>query len=342
MDSKILSALIGAAVAAISIISKDYFLEIIKENRHAKQTKYHTFKLYANPIIKSTESLCWRLKEIFEQRGAFLMENEPRNEFFEYKYVSTNYRLGVLIGWIRAINREFAYIETTESDGNIEIEHAFLEFQKSLADGQHMELSILKELCNCWHISLSNLSTEGQAKLAVKVEEIVFNMTKDKKTIHANKLPDPEQIQLLQKIADSICQTVKCTKINNAVITETKSRAINEISRIEIWIYRDWQNAIGDLMLKNIEHASRRYDLIGYGEFEDLFYSENKWILRLKRLFNNLNVEIDDRFDARVGQLKRLYKASIKILVAFNQFNEKQETIPIESINNLSDFCKKI
>ena len=61
-----------------------------------------------------------------------------------------------------------------------------------------------------------------------------------------------------------------------------------------------------------------------------------------ERLFDNLNVEIDDRFDARVGQLKRLYKASIAILVAFNQFNKKQETISRVSIDKLSDFCNKI
>ncbi len=342
MDNTIISALIGAGVAAISIISKDYVLEIIKEKRKTKQTKYQTFKLYSNPIIRSAESLCWRLKEIFEQRGAFLLESESRNEFFEYKYVSTNYRLGVMIGWIRAIYREFAYIDTTESEGNREIENSFLEFQKSLADGQHIELSILKELCNCWNISLSNLSNEKQAKLAVKIEDLLFNIIKDNKIILANKLSKEEQIQLLQSIADTICKTAKCTKINTDVIIETKNRAINEISRNETWIYRDWQNAIGDLMLKNLENSSRRYDLIGYGDFEELFYTGNKWLLRQKRLFDNLNVEIDDRFDARVGQLKRLYKASIAILVVFNQFNEKQETISRESINKLSDFCNKI
>ena len=282
MDKTIISALIGAGVAAISIISKDYVLEIIKEKRKAKQTKYQTFKLYSNPIIRSAESLCWRLKEIFEQRGAFLLENESRNEFFEYKYVSTNYRLGVMIGWIRAIYREFAYIDTTESEGNREIENSFLQFQKSLADGQHIELSILKELCNCWNISLSNLSNENQAKLAVKIEDLFFNIIKGNKIIPANKLSEEEQLQLLQNIVDTICVTAKCTKINTDIIIETKNRAINEISRIETWIYRDWQNAIGDLMLKDLENSSRRYDLIGYGDYEELFYTGNKWLLRQK------------------------------------------------------------
>jgi len=120
MDIEITAALIGAGMAAITILIKDYWLDIIKENRSAKQTKDKTFKLYANPIIRASESLCWRLKEIFEQRGAFLLERNPRNIFFEYKYISTVYRLSVLIGWIRAVYREFAYIDTSNDTGNRE------------------------------------------------------------------------------------------------------------------------------------------------------------------------------------------------------------------------------
>ena len=69
-------------MATITILLKDFWLDKIKEDRKSKQTKEETFKLYANPIIRSTETLCWRLKEIFEQRGAFLLEREPKNVFF--------------------------------------------------------------------------------------------------------------------------------------------------------------------------------------------------------------------------------------------------------------------
>ncbi|MBD3192581.1 MAG: hypothetical protein GF308_18215 [Candidatus Heimdallarchaeota archaeon] len=338
---KLLSALIGALVAVISIFIKDHLIVKASEKRKNKQSKLITFKLYANPIIRATETLCWRLKEIFEQRGAFLLEGNPRNTFFQYKYISTIYRLSVLIGWIRAVYREFAYIDTSESKGNRLIENAFMEFQKALADGQHLELSILIELASCWKISLKSLSKEEKAKLAVKLENIVYNIIKDSKIILASKLSDEEQVDLLQKLSDTICNEVHCTEIEQKVIKESQNTAIREISRIETWIYRDWQNAIGDVMLVKIENSPRRYDVIGYGEFEELF-EKNKWIKKVSKLFDNLNVEIDDRMDARVGQLKRVYKAAVGIMEAFNDSNINQETIPENSLNKLTKFANEL
>jgi hypothetical protein len=342
MDPNIVAALIGAGVASISILLKDYLLDIIKEKRQTKQTKDQTFKLYANPIIRASESLCWRLKEIFEQRGAFLLEKNPKNEFFTYKYLSTVYRLSVLISWKRAINREFAYIDTSDKSGNREIENSFNSFQKALADGQHMELSILKELVKCWNIPIDKISNEEQAKLAVKIEEIKYSAIKDDTMILAKSLFEAEQISLLEKISNTICEQVKCTKIPNIVIEENRNKAINEISRIENWIYRDWQNAIGDLILVTIKNSPRMYDIIGFGEFDELLSKKNKWLDRINRLFENLNIEIDDRFDARVGQLKRIYKSTVEILSAFNDLNKNQETISLKSLNNLKAFGEKL
>ncbi len=342
MDANVTAALIGAGVAAVSIIGKDYLLDIIKENRKAKQTKHLTFKFYANPIIRASESLCWRLKEIFEQRGAFLLERDPRNDFFQYKYISTVYRLCVLIGWIRAVYREFAYIDTSDSCGNREIENSFISLQKALADGQHMELSILKELANCWNINIDGITNEEQSILAVKLEDIVYNIVKDNKIILTNSLSKEEQVNLLEKISDTICEKGKCAKIPKNIIIENRHKAINEISRIENWIYRDWQNAIGDLMLIPIDNSPRMFDVLGFGEFDQLFSDNNKWLDRIKKLFENLNVEIDDRFDARVGQLKRIYKSTINILSAFNEFNKKQETISEDSLNTLKAFGNKL
>ncbi len=342
MDSSVIAAFIGAGVAAISILIKDYWLDIIKENRKAKQTKHQTFKLYANPIIRASESLCWRLKEVFTQRGAFLLERNPRNVFFEYKYISTVYRLSVLIGWVRAVYREFAYIDTSDSSGNREIEKAFNSFQVALADGQNMELSILIELAKCWNIDIDSISNEEQAKLAVQMENEVYNVIKDNKITLANNLSEPDQISLLEILSNKICEKVNCPPIPQNVIVENKNKAINEISRIENWVYRDWQNAIGDLMLKEINNSPRMFDVIGYGEFNELLSGDNKWLNRVYALFENLNVEIDDRFDARVGQLKRVYKSVVEILSAFNEFNLKQETIPQESISAHKIFSAKL
>ena len=84
------------------------------------------------------------------------------------------------------------------------------------------------------------------------------------------------------------------------------------------------------------------FDVIGYGDFDLLISDNNKWLERVSTLFEKLNVEIDNRFDARVGQLKRVYKASVEILLAFNSFNTNQETIPSDSLQTLKEFAEKL
>jgi hypothetical protein len=342
LDYRVQAAIIGAIVSILAIFIKDYFFAKINERQKVRQSKLTTLKLYSNPMIRANETLCWRLKEILENRGAFLLNPDSVNEFFEYKYKSTLYRLSALIGWVRAIYREFAYIETSKRATNREIEDAFIEFQSALADGQHTELSILNGLTKYWNIDVSKLSNDDKAKLAIKIEDIIYNKVDTKKVFIANKLSKEEQTSLLCEILDCICDFAECKRINNDFLQESLVKSINEISRIEAWIYRDWQIAIGDFMLKEMHNAPRRYDIMGYGEFEEFFKKENQWILRLKRVFDNLNVEVDDRLDARIGQLKRIYKASLQLLIVFNKVNKDQETISETSIKKLNEFSHKL
>ena len=342
LDYRVQAAFIGAIVSIFAIFIRDYLFARINERRNSKQSISNTLKLYSNPMIRANETLCWRLKEILENRGAFLLSPKSVNEFFEYKYISTLYRLSALIGWVRAIYREYAYIEANKRSMSREIEDAFIEFQSALADGQHMELSIFNELTKCWNIDISKLTNEEKAKLAIKIEDKIYNKVDPKKVLIANQLSIGEQLILLSEISDYICDYVKCKRISPELLKESLFKTINEISRVEAWIYRDWQIAIGDFMLKEINNAPRRYDIIGYGEFEESFKKENKWIMRLHRVFDNLNVENDDRFDARIGQLKRIYKASLRLLIVFNKGNKSQETISEASIKNLKDYAVKI
>jgi hypothetical protein len=89
----IISSFSTIVIVVLTILLKDHFIDKIKERRSAKKTIISTFKSYSNPTIKSCESLAWRLKEIFENRGGFLLESEPQNDFFKYKYLSTIYKV---------------------------------------------------------------------------------------------------------------------------------------------------------------------------------------------------------------------------------------------------------
>jgi len=130
---------------------------------------------------------------------------------------------------------------------------------------------------------------------------------------------------------------LKLRKIPDSILKATKAQAIVEISRQEAWIYRDWQTAIGDLMLVKIHKAIRSYDIIGFGEFEKLFLEgKNIWLERVKSLFSNLNVGIDDRYDGRVVQLKNVYNCSFGLIEAYRKnFKGKVESIRPENFSKL-------
>ena len=78
--------------------------------------------------------------------GAYLLPDAPMNGFFKYKFDSTVYRLCAVIGWIRAAQKEHSYLEGFDSAKNSDIREAVSEFQKVLADGSHVEVSIFEEL----------------------------------------------------------------------------------------------------------------------------------------------------------------------------------------------------
>jgi hypothetical protein len=342
IDIQLLSVLIGVAGTIFAIFIRDFVLEIVKENRSRKQSQLTTFKHYANPVIKSCESLSWRLKEILDQRGAVLLDRNAKNEFFRYKYISTLYRICTVIGWITAIKKEFAYIDPASKKSSKSIEKSLFQFRKSLADGQHMELSILLEISNIWQIDLSALEERDKALLAVKMESIAYNYIDKNKILTAKDLGDSDQKEMLNEIAIKICNYVDCPNITDTTLIETQDSVITEISRIEAWIYRDWQDAIGEVMLSGIESDTRRFDVIDYGTFERMFEDEEKWLMRIERLIADLDVSIDDKYDARTKQLKNIFKSNVDLIVAFNSVNKQSGTIREESIKKLAEYKKAL
>lgn len=346
IDIQLLSVLIGIAgtlvITGLSIFVKDFILEILKERRTNKQSQLSTFKHYANPVIKSCETLCWRLKEILDQKGAVLLDSQSKNEFFRYKYISTLYRVCAVIGWLTAIKKEYAYIDPANKKSSATIEEAIFQFRKSLADGQHMELSILLELTNIWKIDVSSLDQREKALLAVHVEKIAYNYIDKNKILSAKDLEDKVQLNMLRDISDKICSYVKCPKVEDSLFKETKERVITELSRIEAWIYRDWQDAIGEIMLSSIQNGTRRFDIIDFGTFETMYDKDEKWVKRVERLIADLDVSVDEKYDARINQLKNMFSSCVELIFAFNSVNKQVGTIRDESLNKLNEFNKSL
>lgn len=335
-QAMIISSIISAIIALTVVFINRFF-----ENRKRVKDNHDTIKRYANPIIFASEQLAWRLKEILEFNGAYLLPNAPQNGFFKYKFDSTVYRLCSLLGWIQAAKKEQSYLEGLKLKQHTEIQHAIIFFQKKLADGSHVEVSILDDLIKLFNLQSVAISENERAMIGVELEKIIFNYIPDNIKRNTILLDKGKQIELVKEALDHICQKTNQTKINENVIQEKISTAINEISREFCWIYRDWQSAIGDEMIKEIKDANRRFDVIGFVDFQSI-HEENEWIKKADGLFAALDVSVDDRFDARVQQLKQVFDSVIQLIEVLKRLIKKQETIPDKSLKALKDFNNKI
>lgn len=130
-------------------------------------------------------------------------------------------------------------------------------------------------------------------------------------------------------------------KIKVEVVEANRITAINEICREYCWIYRDWQSAIGDEMMEKLQGATRRFDVIGFADFQKK-HEVNEWLKKVDSLFSNLDVSVDDRFDTRVKQLKELFHVLVDLIECLKGLVKKQETISEESLNGLKAFDGQI
>jgi hypothetical protein len=85
--------------------------------------------------------------------------------------------------------------------------------------------------------------------------------------------------------------------------------------------------------------------VIGFGEFEKLILdSETRWPASLTRLldvFDDLNLEIEDRFDARPTQLRALAKATAQLVLAIDRTQGQQSIVSLRSRELASEVIKK-
>ncbi|MEM8847779.1 MAG: hypothetical protein AAGD17_11815 [Bacteroidota bacterium] len=332
----IVSAGIGALVALLTL-----YVEGRRRKKDRKRTEYNIYKSYSKPIIAAAESLAWRLREVLMFNGAYLLPDAPMNGFFKYKFDSTVYRLCFLIGWIRAVQKEHSYIEGISDKQNPKIREAINSFQKVLADGSHVEVSILEELCKLYNLEEKQISDSIRKKLGVEIERIVFGFIPDQVKKNVTNLKSEQKLKMISSIMDLISEHTQQNKVEEAQIAQKVDIAIDEIAREFCWIYRDWQNAIGDEMILKLDNGNRYYDVIGFAEFMEK-RTKNEWIQKADNLFANLDVSIDNRFDTRVSQVKRVYVSLVELITVLNETIEDQEGISSSGLQTLTKLKKKL
>ncbi|MHC4268432.1 MAG: hypothetical protein ACYSTS_08200 [Planctomycetota bacterium] len=330
------AAIIGACVTLIGIFLRDLLFKLLQEYREERKSAIEIFRKYADPLTSSATSLLWRFHEIFYHKERSVYLKEPRTEFENYKKISTTYRLASILGWIRAYRRELSFLQAKNKKQLITIEESINSIERALADGPHIEQKRLEGLIVLWKLN-AQLSNCSRPRLAIIINNIIKPFLHDAKVELASKLPSQQQYQLCNQIAEILCDELKMNHLSDQVINETKARAIQELSIKESWLYRDWQEGIGDLMIMEIDHSSRKFAVVGFKEFENFLLSgtdeQKRWIDRLNNIFINLDVSGADIYDARVQQLRNTMVAIAKLVKALAKVKTRQHIVSKETIS---------
>ncbi len=303
------------------------------------EKRNETFKTYAGPLILTSISLLYRLKEILSNRGDFLKEGHPQNDFNEYKYISTLYRFCNFLGWIRASTIELTYIEVANSEEYQKIENVIVSFQSVLADGQDVELAVLEDICRLWKIYTGSISQPVKSKLGFEIEKLIdVHCFAEKKDI-VSQISSQEQLKLARNINHLICTETDHTAATDEALQQSLLDFSKETSRTLGLIYRDWQSAIADIVIIKTNDQIRKFDVTSYKDFENLYLSQDKdtrkWLGRLNKLFKNFDVTVDDRFDGRTKQLRGIYQAVYAILKSFSTIKTSNVDIVKQTISKL-------
>ena len=294
---QIQAAFIAAIVTLVGILLRDVVLKLVQEKRLQEKSTFDIYLRYSDPLASSASSFLWRLNEIFYQPGRGIFLKEPRTDFEIYKSISTQYRLASLLGWIRAFRRELSFLKINKKKRLKSLKEAIGLIESALADGPHIEQRRLEGLVELWGIILPRQS-DIKDKLAISLNYLMKAKLHSAGVSVATALNQQSQDELCKEAAQTICRSLGIGCISEQITTETRARAAQIISIKEAWLYRDWQAGIGDLMIKEVGHGNRR------------------WLTRLNNVFDGIDVSVEDRFDARLQQLRNTMVATAKLVLA--------------------------
>jgi hypothetical protein len=343
VEEKYITAIIALVGVLVGLLVRDILMQLILLRKKREQNledrrkvnmhvQHESFWHYATPLLRSVDALKYRLIEIADEGPAtYLLADAPDSDYVNYKKISTLYRIASVLGWVRAYRKERSYLSDELTKSSNEFDKLFSSFESSLADGHHIEDLRFQELVKLWSIPARSMpSVQIQHRIASEVDLFM-----DQSMIAAGKLSvaalhHTQQISLCKKIASHIAGQLSVSIPDTIVMAELK-RAVAFLDIKELYIYRDWQSAIGDLMLKEIDKAPRRFDVIGYGEFEARYMAakggqdgtDKIWFDRLEGLIHDLDMRVTGIFDARREQINNMYKDIVLLSQSFKDLLDK-------------------
>lgn len=353
-NEQLVSALIATLTTLVVIFGKEY-LDRLKERKDRKKEQVDAFKVYGYPLIDAAESLMYRLKEMFEKGSRFLLENTTAIEFYRYRYVSTLYRLCAVLGWLTAMRQELTGIEVKGNHENQAMEDAISAFQDTLSSKMTGQENALSYLASKWGLDLSKCDIADLRQLEIDIELAIEEAMDGEAIDPRHPVSQEKQIELLQIASRLITQKTGEPTVSDERLEAYRSTCIMVLSRSVCWIYRDWQKAIGDVMLVETENplATRRFGVMNFRTFEEDFldYQESRgeegnadkhrWLSRIDKLFYNLNVDKDDKIDARVQQLRNVTSALLALIKAIRKAGIGEEVVTNAEVLAMDTFDRK-
>ncbi|MCX5008292.1 hypothetical protein OHB05_37610 [Streptomyces sp. NBC_00638] len=346
MPVQLQAGLISAGVSTLILVLGELFLR-----QRARQEKREgiqaTYQKYAEPLALSSTDLFWRLREVFDTRGAgfYLQGQVHLTKFEHYKALSTLYRLAVVLGWIRALRRELFFLPEAGKGAVGRLDPALHSFTSALAEGGHVETRRVASLMRLWSISGSP-SPEAVAQAGIRIDHQQRIFLHEAQVTSADQLPDEDQLRLCRAVADTLTDVIECPRVTVGIVEETRHRAVSCLAVREAWIYRDWQAAIGDLVLRDAQMGQRHFEVIGYKQFEAMRVNgeeeDRLWLRRLYTVIDDLDIGGDRTRDARIEQLWECYVATARIIEALHNADAARSRIPPATVRNVREVLTSV
>ena len=339
------AAIITSVMTIVGLAVKDYFFKVLEERRSNRREQSAIYERYSHPLVIAADHLQVRLHEILCQkhRSVYLLGKglsltpETGNDYRAYKKLSTVYRLAAVLGWIRACRREFSYLRVADPGRAKSVHKAINDFERALADGSWVEKERILRLCKLWHLSDADgiNKSPNEEGLATHVDNLIWEKIDRRRLEHSPPLDEIARQELCREIADYISSNLDTDPVGKGLMEHTWESAFEILSIRETWIYRDWQSAIGDMMIQTVESDSRKYEVIGFGDFEELVETKGpkqlRALVRLSQIFDDIDLGVDQRFDARPSQLLAVAKANASLILAIDQIQGRRSIVSEDS-----------
>jgi hypothetical protein len=320
----IVTAVVTAVSTATNIALKDR-LDRRARSQSDRALQRTTYRKYADPLTSSAESLFWRLHEIYESdRGDYLHRGRGLTRYEKHKASSTRYRIAALLGWMVALKRELV-LSNAQPDATVgPMRDAVAGVQIALAEGIHVEASSAQALAKLWGVSDLDVERAGW-----DINATVKRVLHERNALAVGELPFDDSDDLLIRIARDV-EKHSGAVISSALIAENREDAIRAVARREAWLYRDWQDAIGDWMLVEGDGV-RRFHVKSYRAFADAerirSSDDEEWLVRLGELTDELDIRDDEWADARIAQLRGVYQAVGQLVVSFHEADPDRSSV---------------